>query len=156
MTPQVEIESLRNRLFEAEELCRALSNGEVDAVVVGQNDHNKRVLLMSGAYARYRQIVEDMDQGAVTLTSTGEILFANSAFAKVLGRPLRDLFRAPLSLYFAPEHGERLEALLAGREGHAIVRIAHGEHSARLSLVSTSDDFKTVLVTKLGREEAEE
>src|SRR5438045_177139 len=123
MTPQVEIESLRDRLFEAEELCRALSNGEVDAVVVGANDHSKRVLLMSGAYARYRQIVEKMDQGAVTLTGSGEILFANAAFAALFDLPLTKLLRTPLSQHLSAEHRDRLDALLAGSEGHAIVRI---------------------------------
>jgi PAS domain S-box-containing protein len=156
VTPQVEIESLRNRLFEAEELCRALSNGEVDAVVVGPDDDSKRVLLMSGAYARYRQIVEKMDQGAVTLSGSGEILFANAAFAALFDVPLTKLFRTRLSEHLSPEHVDRLDALLAGNERHAIVRIREDGQPVRLSLVSASDDFNTVLVSQIGHAEAEE
>ena len=65
-----QIETLREQLHEAEELRRAISHGEVDAFVVGPTEDSKRVLMLSGAYSRYRQLVEDMQQGAVTVTGT--------------------------------------------------------------------------------------
>ena len=72
-TLQIEnqIESLRQQLQEAEELRHAISNGHVDAFVVGPTDDSKRVLMLSGAYARYRQLVEEMQQGAVTVSRSG-------------------------------------------------------------------------------------
>ena len=57
LTIESQIESLRQQLLEAEELQRAITRGEVDAFVVGPDD-SKRVLMLSGAYARYRQLVE--------------------------------------------------------------------------------------------------
>src|SRR5262249_29177293 len=94
-----EIESLRQQLHEAEQLREAISHGHVDAFVVGPTDDSKRILLLSGAYARYRQLVEEMQQGAVTVNRSGEIMFANQAFASMLGLAPIDIFRVPLTRY---------------------------------------------------------
>ncbi len=149
---QDELLALREQLRETEEICHAIREGAVDAVVVGKSDEDKRVLLMSGAYARYRQIVEDMLQGAVTLTGRGEILFANHAFARMLGENLLDVFRTPLQRWVAPAHQEAVRAMLRARAGQrdmpVELRRAEGPPlPVTLSLVSASDDFVTLLVT---------
>ena len=41
-------------LSEAEQLRQAIASGEVDAFLVGKDDKEKRVLLLAGAYQRYR------------------------------------------------------------------------------------------------------
>jgi PAS domain S-box-containing protein len=148
-----DIHTLRERLNECEDVCRALRGGEIDAVVVGDSDEEKRILLMSGAYARYRQIVEDMEQGAVTVARSGEILFANHAFADMVGRPLVDLFRTPLPRYFAPEQRGKLDALLTGRAGtrDATVPLQDTGTPIQVSLVSASDDFTTLLLTDVSQ-----
>jgi PAS domain S-box-containing protein len=153
-----EILALRQQLEDAEELRIAISHGQVDAFVVGPSDDAKRVLMLSGAYARYRQLVEDMQQGAVTVSRGGEIMFANHAFADLIGlRPI-DLFRVPLQQYVAAPDRESVGALLAPRPGQPDVRATlaardGGERRVRMSLVSANDDFSTLLVTELSHEE---
>ena len=149
---QHELAALRQSLEEAQELRRAISCGEVDAFVVGPDDEDKRVLLLSGSYARYRQIVEDMRQGAVTLTKAGDILFANHSFADMVGEPLIDLFRSPFERYLHIEDRARFAALLAARPGQpdadlALRRRDGGAVPVRLSLVSGSDGFVTLIVS---------
>src|SRR3970040_356189 len=114
---ELEIEALRQRLQEAEELREAISHGEVDAFVVGPTEDSKRVLMLSGAYARYRQLVEDMQQGAVTVSRSGEIMFANHSFAALLKMSPVDLFRVPLQRYVAAADRQKLVALLNPRAG---------------------------------------
>ena len=149
-----EIAALKEQLREAEELRQAISLGQVDAFVVGPTDDGKRVLMLSGAYARYRQLVEDMQQGAVTVTRAGEIMFANHAFAGLLGlRPI-ELFRVALYQYVAATDRAALEALIAPRAGHPDIKatlLASGGEArrVRMSLVSANDDFTTLLVTEL-------
>ncbi len=155
-----ELIALREQLQEAEDVCHAIRQGEVDAVVVGKDD-DKRVLLMSGAYARYRQIVEDMIQGAVTVTPGGDILFANHAFARMVGQPLPDVFRTPLHRWVAPTHRESIREVLKGRPGQRdipveIERGATGRLPVTLSLVSASDDFLTLLVTPVNTQDGDE
>ncbi len=116
---------------------------------------------MSGAYARYRQIVEDIIQGALTVTPRGEILFANHAFARMVGENLLDIFRTPFLRWIAPRFHGALGPLLSGRAGQRDVAVeitrSKGEPiSATLSLVSASDDFITLLITPLASQDVEE
>src|SRR5688572_10697237 len=148
-----QIESLREHLRDAEELPRAISLGEVDAFVVGPSDDNKRVLMLSGAYARYRQLVEEMQQGAVTVNQSGEIMFANRAFATLVGLAPIDLFRVPLTRYHSPAGNGDAPALLrpGGAKPDIKARLipANGNAIAvRVSLVTANDDFITLLVTE--------
>jgi PAS domain-containing protein len=149
-----ELTELRQRLEEAEEVCRALRAGEVDAVVVGHEQEAKRVLLMSGAYARYRQVVEDMEQGAVTVTPAGEILFANRAFARMVGGEVGLLLRSPLSELVQASDGDKLAELLtsSGRAGEVLVTLVDSQNKkthARVTSVGATEDFITLLVSSL-------
>ncbi len=81
---------LRQLVDEAEDVRRAISRGEVDAFVVGK-DNNRKVLLLANAYQRYRQVVERMPQGAITVDERGNILYANQRFAEMLKVPLAQL-----------------------------------------------------------------
>ena len=156
----LEIDSLRQRLQEAEELREAISLGKVDAFVVGASEDSKRVLMLSGAYARYRQLVEDMQQGAVTVSRSGEIMFANHSFAALLKLLPVDLFRVPLQRHVAAADRDKLAALLNPRAGQpdvtvALARADGTERPVRLSLVSANDDFTTLLVTEKTEDDEE-
>jgi PAS domain S-box-containing protein len=160
-----EIAVLRESLQEARDICHAIKHGEVDAIVVGQSDEQKRVLLMSGAYMRYRQLVEDMSQGAVTIAGSGDILFSNHGFAAMVGESPVDLFRTPLERWVAAEDKQLVATLRQGRLGQRDIelklkRTDGASLLVRVSLVNASDDFVTLLVTDLSgrteeREEAE-
>ena len=149
-----EIAALRESLREAEDICRAIRHGEVDAVLVGKSDEQKRVLLLSGAYTRYRQIVEDMLQGAVTISGSGDILFTNHSFAAMVGQSPIDLFRTPLERWVAAGDLGHVETLKSGTLGQRDIQLTlkrrdGGTLPARVSLVSAGDGFVTLLVTDL-------
>jgi PAS domain S-box-containing protein len=77
-------EELEERLREAEETLDAIRRGEVDAVVVHHPD-GERVYTLESADRPYRVLVEHMQEGAVTLTGEGVILYCNHRFAVLLG-----------------------------------------------------------------------
>ena len=148
-----QIESLRQQLQEAEELRHAISHGHVDAFVVGTTDDTKRVLMLSGAYARYRQLVEEMQQGAVTVSRSGEIMFANQAFAAMLELAPVDIFRVPLARYLAAADAGEATILLQPHPGKAEIkatlRAPNGrQRPVRIALITASDEFNTLLVTE--------
>lgn len=158
---QYSMASLRDEFHDAEAICHALSRGEVDAVVVGRTDEEKRVLLLSGAYTRYRQLVEDMIQGAVTVSSSGEILFANHAFADMAGVALLELFRAPLQKFVAPGDHGKLGSLFKpdGGQGDlelSLVRPDGTRAHVRAGVVSASEDFITLILTPLALREGDD
>lgn len=146
-----ELEQLRERLEEAEDVRRAITRGEVDAFVIGP-DANSRVLLLANAYQRYRQLVERMQQGAVTATPDGQILFANQRFAGMLGIPLAQLYTAPLESYVGMGDRARLSRflMLSARDSRVEVELSRRDGTTipvQFSVASFADGYATVLVT---------
>jgi PAS domain-containing protein len=147
-----ELRELKERLEEAEDVRRAITRGEVDAFVIGPGG-NGRVLLLANAYQRYRQMVERMQQGALTATASGHVLFANQRFADMLGLPLSQLYTAPLETYVGVADRARLSAFLmvSARDSHVDVHLQRrdGTLPARFSLASFADGYASLLVTDL-------
>jgi PAS domain S-box-containing protein len=148
-----ELELLRERLEEAEEVRRAITGGEVDAFVVGPGG-NTRVLLLANAYQRYRQLVERMHQGAVTATMNGSILFANQRFSDMVGIPLAQLYTALLESYVSLGDRDRVSAFLrrSSRESRLDVELNRRDGSTlpvRVSLASFADGYPTLLFTDM-------
>ena len=88
-------ETLRVRLTEAEEMLRAIRHGEVDALVV-EGAGGSQIYTLHSADEPYRNLVEQMQEGAVVLTSRGHILYANARFAALVGEPLQSVHGEPL------------------------------------------------------------
>ncbi len=108
-----EIESLRSRLNESEETLRAISRGEVDAFVI-TGESGTRVYTLEGADKAYRTIIETMNEGAVTLSPDGTILYANSLFARMLGQPLELIIGSMLDRFLVPDQKVALDDLMGG------------------------------------------
>ena len=110
-----ENEDLRQRLEEAEDALRALQAGEVDAVLV-EGEH-EQVYTLETVDKPYRLLVEQVPQGAATLTADGAIIYCNRRFAELLRRPLHSLLGKPIGAFVAPDGRPVIEALL--RDGQA-------------------------------------
>jgi len=106
---QRENESLRRRLEDAEATLRALSAGEVDAVLVAERD---RVLTLEAPDVRYRLAVEQMPHPAVTLRDDGTIIYANHRFAEQLGMVQSELTGQALVAFVRPASRAAFEQLL--------------------------------------------
>ena len=107
-----ELEDLRARLAEAEEALRAIRTGNVDAVLVA-GERGEHVYTLSGADRIYRQLIETMSEGAVTLSADGVILYCNVRLAEMLGRPLDQVLGTALRNYLPPADQKALDAILA-------------------------------------------
>src|SRR5687768_10103653 len=85
--PGDETAALRARLVDAEDMLQAIRLGEIDALVV-EGERGSQVYTLHSAEEPYRNLVEQMQEGAVVLTRRGDILYANARFAKMVGEPL--------------------------------------------------------------------
>jgi PAS domain S-box-containing protein len=103
---------LAERLAEAEEALRAIRGGEVDALVVSA-EQGERVYTLSGAERPYRILIEAMGEGAATLAHDGTVLYANQAFAEIVGMPLEKVVGSSLSAFLPPGKGPGWQALLS-------------------------------------------
>jgi PAS domain S-box-containing protein len=106
------IDELRARLADAEETLRAIHSGDVDALVV-QTQDGVQVFTLKGAEEPYRILVERMQEGALTLSSNGNIVYANRCFAEMLRLPLEQVVGTPLRSFIAFDQQHVLEQVLA-------------------------------------------
>lgn len=79
-----EFEDMRGRLADSEETLRAIRHGEVDALVLGAVAGQERVFTLASADRPYRNFVENMSDGAATVSADGIVLYANQALAALL------------------------------------------------------------------------
>jgi PAS domain S-box-containing protein len=163
-----ELDELRRRLQEAEETLDAIRGGEVDALVVAGPDGGERVFTLQGAEHPYRVMVESMNEGAISLAHDGIILYCNSAFAKMVDKPLDQLMGHRLTEFVTPEEVRALNELIArGRSeatrGEISLKSSNAEIPAQISLNPVSMDDNQVIgvvITDLSerrsREQAQE
>lgn len=115
------IEDLRARLADAEETLRAIRHGEVDAVVV-QGDTGEQVYTLTSADQPYRDLIEQMQEGAAILTVEGDILYCNRRFAELVGLSLEQVIGASIDQFLAS----------TGRAAKAMLRAGRGAGRGRL------------------------
>ena len=119
-------EDRRARLAEAEEVIRAIRDGDVDAMVVS-GESGEQVYTLSGADRVYRSLVETMSEGALTLSADGVILYANQTFARLLQTPLERVIGAQFRSFVNPAD----QPVLADMFKAASREIGHGGISLR-------------------------
>ncbi len=131
-----ELSDLRARLQECEDTLAAIRGGAVDAIVVSGAGH-EQIFTLAGTENAYRVFVEAMDEGAITVSSAGTILFANKAAANLLDRPLGAVIGASI-FGFIPE----------SERGHfdAIFREACNNSCGRCELTITRSNGEQVPV----------
>jgi PAS domain S-box-containing protein len=87
---EAENSELRARLADAEQTLEAIRGGHIDALVI-DGPEGQRIFSLAGAERPYRALIEQMQEGAVTLSNDGSIQYCNKAFADLLKRPLETI-----------------------------------------------------------------
>lgn len=151
---ELEIAMLRQRLEDAEEMRRAITGGLIDGFVIGQSDDDQRVALLDLALPHYGQILHRIQQGAVTVSRKGQILYANERFATLVGEPLSQLFSASFHRYVRPADLQRLAQFLEAGAPDSVLDVTLCRKDgrpvlARLTMVSFGDGYASLLVTDL-------
>jgi PAS domain S-box-containing protein len=108
-----DLEELEQRLAEAEEVLRAIRHGEVDGIL-GDSSVGEQIYTLQGAERPYRVFFEAMNEGAITTTFEGTILYCNRRFADLVRIPLEKLTGMSFLELVAEDSRPALAALLAG------------------------------------------
>jgi signal transduction histidine kinase len=135
-TPSPE-STIEARMVAAEETLRAIGAGEVDAFVVSDGSEGQRVFTLSTADRPYRIFVENMRDGAATVSAGGLVLYANRCLAELLSCPRETIVGSPLASFMS--------------DGAALETLLHGDHATlggtlELELVSAEGRAVPVLV----------
>jgi signal transduction histidine kinase len=158
------IEQLEMRLEEAESTLQAIRHGEVDALVVS-GPAGPQVYTLQSADHPYRILVQEMQEGALTLTSTGLILYASPAFARMMRTSLESIVGTLVQRFVLPRDLQTFLALFergarSNSRGEIVLQAADGALvPAFLSCNSFQvDDFQSVclVVTDLTEQRRQE
>ncbi|HEV8711870.1 MAG TPA: PAS domain-containing protein, partial [Candidatus Binatia bacterium] len=106
-----EIEELRLRLDEAEQVLRGIQSGGVDALILS-GPEGERVYTLEGAEQPYRALVEAMNEGALTLAADGTVLYCNARFAGMIKIPLEKIIGRSLGRFVARADRQKLARLI--------------------------------------------
>ncbi len=125
----IENNELHSRLVEIEEALTAIRNGEVDAIMVS-GSKGEQVYSVSSAETPYRTFIEEMSEGAVTLTKGGTILYCNQRFAEIVQSPYESVVGSSLKSFITPNDNSKLDYFLA--------QLTHDKHDVLIvSLTNT-------------------
>jgi PAS domain S-box-containing protein len=116
-----EVLELERRLEEAEETLRAISQGEVDALVIDSPEGEVIYTLTSADYP-YRLMIDEMSEGAVSVSPDAYILYSNRNFAHILGLHEASASGVPFGAYIVPELREQFLRDLERAHEHSIRR----------------------------------
>jgi PAS domain S-box-containing protein len=149
-----EIADLRARLAEAEDTLRAIREGEVDALLVS-DESGERVFTLRSADAPYRALVEQMREGAATLSTTGIVMYCNRRFADLLGLPLEQVIGMPMEQFVQLPDQQFLAAFIrdgAGMLQTRLLRDGQPDIEAQISVSAVVLDQvaqRTVIVSDI-------
>ena len=107
---------LRARLREAEDTLDAIRNGEVDAVVVG-GPAGQQVYTLENADRPYRVLIEQMNEGAITLGEDGTVLYCNQRFASLVETPREEIIGGIVGRFLGADERQDLQGLLGRGPG---------------------------------------
>ena len=150
-----EIEWLRNQLAEPQATLSAIRSGEVDAFVISERTGERVYALQSGD-PPYRLIVEEMQEGAGTLSEDGTILYANRRLAELLRVPVERLRGRSFLDFVSPKDTAALRSILEGADvQRAELALLKNDHESFCALLAASavrqEDFTvySIIVTDL-------
>ena len=155
-----EVGELREKVRELEETLEAIRSGEVDAIVVSKDDV-QQVYTLEGADHPYRALIDNIREGALTLSRTGMILFTNTRFADLVQLPPDKVLGTSIFDYICPDFQEEIKKAvrdIVKKACRARVRIRQGSSSLpiliSMNALSSDEDTKiSVVITDRRKDE---
>ena len=136
-----ELEQLRTQVADLQSALRAIASGDIDALVIGE-DGQSQIYSHSTADRPYRMIIEEMGEGAATVSADGLVLFANHRLEQLVQLELGSLLGKPISNLVAASQHPLLNQLLAINTGET--------SSSKLDLLRSDGGTTAALVSSSG------
>jgi PAS domain S-box-containing protein len=143
------IAELENKLFEAEETIQAIKYDKIDALVISTTN-GERIYTLNSADRPYRIFLEQMNEGAITVSFDGIILFCNRRFSDMVNIPLEHLIGNQIKDLVLKSDLDAFNSFLAQNTDHLKeeIRFTRPDGSCislYLSLTKLSDSADPVL-----------
>ena len=112
---------LFQRVVQLEDTLLAIRSTDIDALYVA-GAAGERLFTLDGADKAYRLLIEEMGEGALTLTAAGIVAYANTRFSAMVGEALHHIIGSHVERWFAPEGEDTLAGVVS--VGHPVRRRA--------------------------------
>jgi PAS domain S-box-containing protein len=119
LTDEQYIQQLTAKLREADETLEAIRTGAVDALFIDTGDSHS-VYTLESADRPYRTLIEQMQEGAVTLSLEGFVLYGNQRLGEIVQRPLEQVLAREFSEFIAPAERDRFQEFLSRSADEAV------------------------------------
>ena len=116
------IAELQMRLQESEDTLDAIRRGEIDALVVGGSVEEQRIYTLESDDRPYRVLIEQIQEGTVTLDQSGTILYCNRRLGDMAGIAQERMIGQPLQAFLPTTDISRFDRLLVAAQ-HSAARI---------------------------------
>jgi PAS domain S-box-containing protein len=145
------IRELEARLEECEDTLGAIRRGEIDAIVVEDPPGTQKVYTLESADRPYRLLIEQIQEGAVTLDGDGAVVYCNRRLAEMLHVAHEHLIGRPLQPFLFPDDGAAFRNLLTEARRYGVrreltLRTADGRPVPAHVTLSVLDDSGTDLL----------
>jgi PAS domain S-box-containing protein len=132
-----ENQKLSQRVTELEETLNAIRSGEVDAIIVS-GDEGEKLYSLNSVETLYRVIIEEMNQGAITLTNDGIIVYCNNKFAKLISEPMENIIGSYFVSFLPESEVQKFRELLiscyTGKNSGELTFVKKNGHSLNFLL----------------------
>jgi PAS domain S-box-containing protein len=145
------IRELQARLEECEDTLGAIRRGEIDAIVVEDPPGIQKVYTLESADRPYRLLIEQIQEGAVTLDADGTVVYCNRRLAEMLHIGHEHLIGRSLQPFVFPGDSTAFANLLSearrfGVRRELTLRAANGQPIPAHVTLSVLDDADTTLL----------
>lgn len=113
----LEIEELKSQLGQADETINAIRTGQVDAIIVS-GESGEKIFSLASSETPYRIIIEEMDEGAVTITKEGIILYSNQRFSEIISTDPFRIAGSDFSYFIDDGFRKEFRRMLQASSGH--------------------------------------
>jgi PAS domain S-box-containing protein len=130
------IQKLKLELAEKEAILHAIQSGEIDALVTKNERGEQRVLSLQGSELTYQILIESMNEGAITVTKDGTIIYCNKKFSELVHLSAEEIIGKTLFQYIQKSDRAKLKEILLKLKIKSVKKI--------LKLISSNGSLRTV------------
>jgi PAS domain S-box-containing protein len=120
-------DELSRMLTEANEVISAIKSGNIDAVFIASNETAKMIVTKI-ADRTYRNFIENMSEGVVSLHEDGTILYSNSNFAMMVNLPLQKIIGANFRKFIPAEYIDNFEVFFNVHDSNSKIELSLLNH----------------------------
>jgi PAS domain S-box-containing protein len=138
------LEEERYQYQEAKETLEAIRTGAVDGIVRNTNE-GEQVFILKGSDQPYRNLIEEMSEGALLISESGTILYANVGFAGLVDAPLDKVIGTNVCDWVSVHNVEVLNDIISGntKNGRTVFEIAF--QTTKQKLIPTQVSLSKIL-----------